>query len=129
MISQYFEQNITQDLQSLLNTRKSLVSDLNTKMKKENVLLNYGIPDFSELNPHAASEREYVRQTIEKTIQCFEPRLGHVNVQLLPQTESEEGLLRLHISAQMDNAFNAENEVAFVSLFDPILGHFDIEEV
>ncbi len=129
MIDQYFEQNISRDLQSLLNTRRSVVENLNTKMKNENVLLNYGIPDFSHLNPHAAVEREYLRKTIEKTIQYFEPRLDQVNVQLLPQSESEEGLLRLYISAQLDNDLSPQNEITFVSLFDPLLGHFAVEEV
>jgi type VI secretion system lysozyme-like protein len=125
MLIEDFKQNFTKDLRNLLNTRRSLVADLNKKMEEKNVLLNYGIPVFSTLNPRSSSEREYLRKTIENSIEYFEPHLNHVQVELLPQKDSEKGLLKLHISAQTDH----QNSIEFVSLFDPLVGYFSLEEI
>src|SRR5690349_3076064 len=67
------KQSVRRDLENLLNTRWRCVSWPPNLDQIDLSLINYGIPDFTGVNMAAPSERERLRQVIERIIRKFEP--------------------------------------------------------
>ncbi|MGE0756112.1 MAG: type VI secretion system baseplate subunit TssE, partial [Pirellulaceae bacterium] len=77
------KQSVRRDLENLLNTRWRCVAFPANLDEMDLSLVNYGIPDFTGVNMAAPSERERMRQIIERIVRKFEPRFKSVKVKLL----------------------------------------------
>jgi type VI secretion system protein ImpF len=119
------KQSVRRDLENLLNTRwrcNSWPPDLD---EVELSLVNYGIPDFTGVNMAAPSERERLRQTIERIVRRFEPRFKSVKVRLVDNVDPVDRTLRFRIDALL-HAEPAPEPVVFDSQLEPATSDFEV---
>ena len=77
--------SVMRELQALLNTR--LPEGARQSDERSQTILNYGLPDFSQLNASSPADCEKLASLIETKIAAFEPRLGQVRVVLEPDPD------------------------------------------
>ena len=65
------KQSVRRDLENLLNTRWRCLNYPANLDEMELSLVNYGIPDFTGVNMASPSERERLRQIIERIVRKF----------------------------------------------------------
>jgi len=71
--------SVRRELARLLDTRRH-VSARSVDPREELTVLDYGIPDISDLLPRSLTDRQLMAAVIRHAIQAFEPRLGQVQV-------------------------------------------------
>lgn len=93
---------LAQDLEMLLNTRRTLDEDLLAAYPlAADSLLNFGVPDLSTLSLLDPADREYLQTAIRRAIQRHEKRLKSVRVSLDNNAPSERSL-RFRVDAILD---------------------------
>jgi len=83
---------VIRDLEKLLNTKGTIMVPPPSYPEINHSLFNYGLTDFTSHNPKSQTFRQRLRQEIERTISCFEPRLKNVTVRLETSTQTERNL-------------------------------------
>ncbi len=98
-ISRY-KQAVARDLESLLNTRCTCLDDemMEPFPLTRNSLLQFGITDLSSLSLLNPEDRMFLRDSIRKTIERYEPRLTKVRVSLEISREFNQ-MLRFRVDA------------------------------
>ncbi|KAA0998900.1 type VI secretion system baseplate subunit TssE [Paraburkholderia panacisoli] len=71
-------QSVARELSRLLNARSSLSMD--AFARSDGTVLDYGLPDFSDLSLRSAPDREAIVAAVRRAIALFEPRLTDVKV-------------------------------------------------
>ena len=74
------EASVIKHLERLLNTRQNITPVPAGYNEIERSVFTYGLPDFTGENPNSDAVQRKLRQTIEKTIAKFEPRLKNIHV-------------------------------------------------
>ena len=115
---------VIRDLENLLNTKSQITPVPSTYKEVSGSVFTYGVPDFTAQNSKSSSVRQALRQTIEKTIAKFEPRLRNVAVQMEAPTE-ELRSIRLRITALLVLDPVAE-PITFDTYFDINKGEYTI---
>lgn len=118
--------SVIRDLESLLNTRRQILTPPVAYREVNNSLFVYGLRDFTAQNPKSVSVRQQLRQDVEKTISRFEPRLKNVTVHLETPTGKERNL-RFRISGLLVVEPVAE-PVTFDTYFDVNRGQYVISK-
>jgi type VI secretion system protein ImpF len=121
------KRSVRRDLENLLNTRWRCVAWPPNLDEIELSLINYGIPDFTGVNMAAPSERERLRQVIERIVRKFEPRFKLVKVTLLTNSENADRTLRFRIDALL-HAEPAPEPVTFDSQLEPTSNDFSVAD-
>ena len=121
------KQSVRRDLENLLNTRWRCAAWPANLDEVELSLLNYGIPDFTGVNMAAPSERERLRQIIERIVRKFEPRFKTVKVKLLENSDNMDRTLRFRIDALL-HAEPAPEPVVFDSQLEPATSDFEVRD-
>ncbi len=121
-------QNVRNDLQNLLNTRKAPISRMVETTGLKSTLLNYGMEDFTYFNPESKSDHERLQKIIEHLINTFEPRLRKVKVKLLESSDKTDFRVRFHIEAVLCIE-EIVIPVQFNSIMDPSPPTFTVKEV
>lgn len=91
--------NIRRDLENLLNTRIYRQNNIEDLHELDKSLVNYGLPDFSQVQYGSEEHRDRFRNLVQQVIKKFEPRLQRVRVEISPAGEEYERTLYLKISA------------------------------
>jgi type VI secretion system protein ImpF len=84
--------SVIRDLENLFNTKRQITPVPSVFKEVNRSLFVYGLNDFTSQNPKSPSVRQQLRQDIEKTVNCFEPRLKNVTVHLEKPTQNERSL-------------------------------------
>jgi type VI secretion system protein ImpF len=71
-------QSVARELSRLLNARSDLSMD--AFARSEGTVLDYGLPDFSDLSLRSAPDRDAIVAAVRRSIAMFEPRLADVKV-------------------------------------------------
>ncbi|MDE1180907.1 type VI secretion system baseplate subunit TssE [Paraburkholderia sp.] len=71
-------QSVARELSRLLNARSRLTMD--AFARSEGTVIDYGLPDFSDLSLRSAPDREAIVAAVGRAITLFEPRLTDVKV-------------------------------------------------
>ena len=121
------KQCVRRDLENLLNTRWRCVAWPPNLDEMELSLINYGIPDFTGVNMAAPSERERLRQIIERIVRKFEPRFKSVKIKLLNNADNTDRTFRFRIDALL-HAEPAPEPVAFDSQLEPTSSDFSVND-
>jgi type VI secretion system protein len=93
--------SVLRNLTFLLNARRGAVAHLP----------DYGLPDLGSLYRGMPDSIEELRQTVQETIEKYEPRLRRVRVKVLP-SESSHMRLTLMLTAELDG-----ERVRFTTMF------------
>ncbi len=95
-----FKDSVKQDLESLLNARRT-PRDLPAELRHlHDSLLTFGLPDFTHTSLNREGDQQALRKAVEKAIRRFEPRLKDVVVALVELREFDRGL-RFRIDATL----------------------------
>ncbi|APJ03192.1 type VI secretion system baseplate subunit TssE [Silvanigrella aquatica] len=72
--------SITRNVLNILNTRSSL--SLTSFLNQQKLsTLHFGLPSFTHLSMASEEDRKILCQTVEKSIEIFEHRLSHIEVE------------------------------------------------
>jgi type VI secretion system protein ImpF len=95
-----YKQAVARDMEALLNTRCICLDDeaMEPFPHAKNSLLFFGIPDLSSLSLLNPEDRMFLRDSIRKTIERYEPRLTKVRVNLEISRELNQ-MLRFRVDA------------------------------
>lgn len=105
------KESLRRDLTALLNTRRA-EHDFDPGFEQaSNSLLTFGVIDFTSYNLNSSADQERARQSIERAIRQFEPRLTGVTVSL-EQPEPLHPVLALRVEAILQTGRISES-VAF----------------
>lgn len=99
MTIEELKDTVARDLESLLNTRSSMVDDdLKAYPECSRSMVTYGLNDFADLCLSSPTDRAAICASIEKTIGCHEPRLRNVRA-LLEMRDDSVNRLNFSITA------------------------------
>jgi type VI secretion system protein ImpF len=107
-----FKASLCRDLAAILNTRRADEDFDPAFVQCTNSILTYGVADFTSYNLNNGFDRERVRQSVERAIRQFEPRLTHVTV-TVEQPDSIRPLLKFQIEAILRTDSAASEPVVF----------------
>jgi type VI secretion system protein ImpF len=95
-----YKQAVARDLEALLNTRSTCLDDdrMEAFPLTRNSLLLFGITDLSSLSLLNPEDRMFLRDSIRRTIERYEPRLTKVRVNLEISRELNQ-VLRFRVDA------------------------------
>ncbi len=93
-----WKESLRRDLSDLLNTRRAEANFDSVFEQSANSILTFGVVDFTSFNLNSNVDQERVRQSIERVIRHFEPRLSGVSV-TLEQPKLLHPVLNLRIEA------------------------------
>lgn len=121
--------SVCRDLHRLLNTRRAASeAEVESVNQLDHSLLAYGIPEFENFNPGAASHCHELARRIQKAIERFEPRLDSVEVQYWQSDQSQATPnVHLRIRARL-LSFNAAEPVRFDTELDLETLQFDVKK-
>ena len=119
------KQSVRRDLENLLNTRWRCVAWPPGLQQLDQSLVSYGIPDFTGLSVSSPSDREHLRNIIERAIRRFEPRFKTVKIVLLKNRDMFDRTLRFRIDALL-YAEPAPEPVVFDSQLEPASSNFEV---
>jgi type VI secretion system protein ImpF len=115
---------VIRDLENLLNTRRQILVPSPEYHEVHSSLYMYGLQDFTMKNPGSPMVKQKLRQVIERTISCFEPRLKNVNVQIEASGQNARDLrFRINAMLVMDPI---TEPVIFDTYFDVSRGEYRI---
>jgi type VI secretion system protein ImpF len=122
------KQAVRRDLQNLLNTRRRCLPLPPNLTELEESLVNYGMPDFTEVNMGSGEGRQRLRQILEEVIRRCEPRFKTVSVQLLESEDPLDRTLRFRVDALL-YAVPAPEPVAFDTTLETATGTVEVRGV
>src|SRR5437773_186930 len=93
-------ESVRDDLEELLNTRRSHPVLENQYPELAHSVATYGLPDVTLLGANTPAKQEVIGQIIEKIITLHEPRLRNVRATLL-KARALELSVRFHIDAEL----------------------------
>src|SRR5262245_20334862 len=92
--------SVRDDLEELLNTRRSLQVQESQYAEVARSIVNYGLPDLISLGAATPSKQEEVAHIIEEIITLHEPRLRNVRARLVRARALELRVL-FHVDAEL----------------------------
>lgn len=81
------KRSVREEVSRLLNTRCATWEDRN------GTVMDYGLPDFSWMNPSSETDRQLLAATIARKVASFEPRLKAVRVTIQRDETSPRAVL------------------------------------
>ena len=121
-------ESVRRDLESLLNTRYSIISPSEQHPELEKSLLNYGLPDLATVNILDSRRRDEFTRTLEKTLMDFEPRFKTVKVSYLDNSDKLDRTLHFRIDAEIF-AEPLPEVVVFDSVLESVTRNVTIKEI
>ncbi len=115
---------IKSHLELLLNTRSSTLSCQPEHKQLDQSIVNYGVPDFMDIQYGSEKSQQKLCDEIRRVIQNYEPRLQNINISFI-ESENKDRVLRLHIEATISYE-NESTPVAFESYIDPLNQSFKL---
>ena len=122
-----FRQSVQRDLDSLLNSRRTIVMAGEGVPEVARSVHQYGIADFAGLTTSDAGWRDRLLENIRDSIRLFEPRLANVNVTLVGSEASEAQQVRFSVSATLLMDPSPE-QVVFDTLLEVSSGAYVVQE-
>ncbi len=117
-------ESVREDLEDLLNTRRSheVLEKHYAELAKS--IATYGLPDLTSLDTSTSGKREAIGEIIERIITLHEPRLRNVRANLVRSRDYELRAL-FHIDAE----FRADPapKVSFETKVELVTGHATIQ--
>jgi type VI secretion system protein ImpF len=117
--------SVRDDLEDLLNTRRSFSVPETKYAEVARSIVNYGIPDLISLGAATPSKQEEVAHIIEEIITLHEPRLRNVRARLVRARALELRVL-FHVDAEL--RVDPCPAVAFETVVELTTGHASIRE-
>jgi type VI secretion system protein ImpF len=118
--------SVRRDLENLFNTRVRNVTWGEDQGELDHSLLNYGLPDFSDVRLSSAIERDKFCRLLEEVIRRHEPRLVNVRVLSLTDSEPVDRTFRFRIEALLRTEPSPE-PVTFDSVVRPQTGNVEVQ--
>lgn len=109
---------VVRDLVHLLNTRSRCIAWPEELTELDTAVLNYGLPDFAGCDFETDGDREYLRDSIARVIETFEPRLREVHIDVEAGENPLDRNVRLQITARLIGP-QEEPLVVDLRLLDP----------
>jgi type VI secretion system protein ImpF len=122
------KQAVRRDLQNLLNTRRRCLPTPPNLAELDQSLVEYGMPDFTEVNMGSGEGRGKLRELLESVIRRCEPRLKSVAVHLLDNEDPLDRTLRFRIDGLL-HAVPAPEPVAFDTTLETATGTIEVRGV
>ena len=94
--------SVARDLETLLNTRRDPLAELDALPNLRRSLATYGLPDFAVYSLNSDTDRATIRREVEEAIATFEPRLKNVRVILESDIHQRALSFRIDALLQVD---------------------------
>jgi type VI secretion system protein ImpF len=117
--------SVRDDLEELLNTRRSHQVQESQYAEVARSIVNYGLPDLISLGAATPAKQEEVAHVIEEIITLHEPRLRNVRARLVRARALELRVL-FHVDAEL--RVDPCPAVAFETVVELTTGHASIRE-
>lgn len=89
------------EVQQLLNTRCSLtVAEAETLAPSERSVVDYGVPEWTWLNPASPEDQRRVEKVLSRTLAAFEPRLRQPRASVV-SFNAQRRVLEISVSASL----------------------------
>lgn len=96
-------QSVARELSRLLNARSNLTMDEFAAC--DGTVLDYGLPDFSDLSLRSAPDRRTIVAAVGRAIELFEPRLQDVKVEFtFPAGDEKPPVLAVGATLRVDRS-------------------------
>jgi type VI secretion system protein ImpF len=101
-------QSVARELSRLLNARSSLTME--AFAKSDGTVLDYGLPDFSDLSLRSQRDRDAIVAAVRQAIALFEPRLADVKVDFsFPSGDERRAVLtvdgKMRVNRSVEHVF------------------------
>ncbi|MFB3813503.1 MAG: type VI secretion system baseplate subunit TssE [Terriglobales bacterium] len=120
-----FKAALRRDLEWLLNTRQTPFAAGKEFRELSNSLYNYGLPDLSAISAQSVYDRKRLVQSLQATVETFEPRLADVRV-TMESMPANTRMLRFRIEglARIDPA---PEQVSFDTVLELTSGEYEVK--
>jgi type VI secretion system protein ImpF len=118
-------ESVREDLEELLNTRRSERVSEDQFPEVARSIATYGLPDFTSLGTSTPATQEQIGRIIEQIIRLHEPRLRNVRATLVRARALELRVL-FHIDAEL--RVDPAPAVSFETVVELTTGHASIRD-
>ena len=120
-----FIESVREDLEDLLNTRRSFATLKREYAELARSVLTYGLPDLGSMDTSTPGKREEIVQVIEKIITTHEPRLRNVKATLI-RARNVDLRAQFHIDAEL--RADPAPKLSFETFVELASGHTIVRE-
>ena len=120
-----FVESVREDLEDLLNTRRSFGVLERHYAELARSVATYGLPDLTSLDTSTPGKREQLVETIEKIITTHEPRLRNVRAAVI-RSRNVDLRAQFHIDAEL--RANPAPKVTFETFVELVTGHTTVHD-
>ncbi len=120
-----FKAALRRDLEWLLNTRRIPLPAEDDFKELSRSLYNYGLPDLSSISAQSVHDRNRLVQSLQATVERYEPRLAEVRVSM-ESIPANTRTLRFRIEglARIDPA---PEQVSFDTVLELTSGEYEVK--
>ena len=118
-------ESVREDLEELLNTRRSHQVLETHYAELARSIITYGLPDLTSIDTSTAGKQEVIARIMEQVIALHEPRLRNVRASMV-RSRAIELRARFHIDAEL--RVDPAPPVAFETVVELTTGHASIRE-
>ncbi len=119
-----YRESVKRDVESLLNSRKPPMPELQGYPRANCSVLNYGLPDMNSYSD-SGNDQAALLIAILQTLRNFEPRMQNLRV-FLARADNLTRSLRFHIEGRIQFDTSIE-EIQFDTVLDMTRGEYEVK--
>jgi type VI secretion system protein ImpF len=124
-VARFFQKSVKRDLEWLFNTRRTFDARIAGLPELSASVFAFGLPDMTSVNVSSAKDLERFAQTMQKSLEIFDPRLREVQIGIEPFGGSNRSLqFRIRGVLAMDPA---PEEVVIEAVLDSSIGKYEVK--
>jgi len=119
-----YRESVKRDVESLLNSRRPPIPELQGYPKAAASVLNFGLPDMNRFSD-SGHDQSALLVAILQTLRNFEPRIQNLRV-FLARSENLTRSLRFHIEGRIQFDTSVE-EIQFDTVLELTSGEYEVK--
>jgi type VI secretion system protein ImpF len=120
-----YRESLKRDIEWLLNTRRSLIPELEGYPLAYASVVSYGLPDINMFEGSAGKDQNALLTGLLKTLRMYEPRIREPRV-YLAKADALNRSVRFHIEGQI--VFDSSLEdISFDTVLELVSGEYEVK--
>jgi type VI secretion system protein ImpF len=119
-----YREAVKRDVESLLNSRRPPIPELQGYARASTSVVNYGLPDINSFS-NSGNDQNSLLTAIAQTLRTFEPRIQNLRV-FVVRSDTLTRSLRFHVEGQIQFDTTVE-DIQFDTVLELARGAYEVK--
>lgn len=119
-----YRESVKRDVESLLNSRRPPIPELQGYARASTSVVNYGLPDINSFS-NSGNDQNSLLTAIAQTLRNFEPRIQNLRV-FVVRSDTVTRSLRFHVEGQIQFDTTVE-DIQFDTVLELARGAYEVK--